>query len=210
MNDYEKYEGELKEYELLRQELMGHDRAVLQVIGIVLGFIGVMTAQGITSYNPYVFLVPLPILTLMSIYISDKRWIIWLMASYITKFVEDRGLGPQWETKLFWFRTACKESRGFIPGQNVILVDAILFVLLGVLEATLFIIFAFKKGIPYWHYVFVAILLTILIIQSCFTYCRLMREGRKGAKRRLEFLWKKATELQEKEIGHHGVEGGRS
>jgi len=140
-------EGRLKEYEMLRQELMHYDRSVLQVLGITLGFLGVITAQGIASGSPYVFVVALPLLIVVHSYVADKRWVIWTVASYLRRFVEDRDLGPRWETELYWFRTACRKVGGFTPGQNIMRVECALFALLGLMELALFANGACQRGL---------------------------------------------------------------
>ena len=51
----------LREYEILRDEILHADRLVVQVLSISIGFIGLIFGQGVVSQNPYVFLVPFPI-----------------------------------------------------------------------------------------------------------------------------------------------------
>ncbi len=196
MSTSEQRQGKLKEYELLRQELLHHDRAVLQVIGLILGFLGIITAQGLTSGNPYVFIVPLPVLVGLNIYVSDKRWAIWLIASYLQHFVEKPGLGPSWETDLHWFRTACRRRHGFTPGQNVILVECWFLNILGLLELGLFAFFAQNKSIPLWQYSIPTAFCGWLLWQTINQYRKLVREGREGAT--LDVIWQEAHELSER------------
>ncbi len=188
-------DGQLKEFELLRQELLQHDRAILQVVGLILGFIGIITAQGLTSGNPYVFLIPFPVLTGLSKYISDKRWAIWLIASYIMQFIEDSELGPRWETQLYFFRTACKKH-GFTPGQNIIKVECWFLNILGLIEYGLFVYFAQTKGVSFWQYLVPLPFGIWLIWQTTSQYFRLAREGRDGSN--ICRLWKEADQLRQK------------
>jgi hypothetical protein len=188
-------EGRLKEYELLRQELLQYDQSILQIVGIVIGLIGVVTAQGLTSGNPWIFVVPLPVLIVLSTYVSDKRWIIWLIASYISEFIEKQDLGPQWETRLYWFRTACRHKKGFMPGQNVIRIECLLFNLLGLMEFVLFAHFGWSKQIPYWHYLVPLAFLVWLAVQTLTSYCRLVHEGGEGGT--LSQLWAEGRRLKE-------------
>jgi hypothetical protein len=167
---------------------------VLQVIGLILGFLGVITAQGLTSGNPYVFIVPLPVLVGLSIYVADKRWAVWLIASYLQHFVEKPGLGPSWETELHWFRTACKRKHGFTPGQNVIKVECWFLNLLGILELVLFCVFAHPRNVPWWQYSIPIAFCGWLLWQTLGQYCKLIREGRQGAT--LGTIWKEADDLK--------------
>jgi len=190
-------EGRLKEYEMLRQELMHYDRSVLQVLGITLGFLGVITAQGIASGSPYVFVVALPLLIVVHSYVADKRWVIWTVASYLRRFVEDRDLGPRWETELYWFRTACRKVGGFTPGQNIMRVECALFALLGLMELALFANGAWQCGLAWWHYVLPAALCAWLVFQVVRNHCRLACEGRQGGG--LKAVWDEADRLKSQE-----------
>ncbi len=193
-------EGKLKEYELLRQAISSHDRSTLQLTSISIGFIGIISAQGLTSENPYVFLIGLPVLFVLSVYISDKRWTIWLIASYIKTYLESDELGPRWETRLHEFRSACKERRHFSPGQNIIRVEYLLSNILGMILCLLFVVYARGKNISWLHFLMPAIGYLCLLVQTTSQYVRLTREGREGGT--LGELWPKEIAPIEGQEGH--------
>lgn len=85
------------EYELLKEEILQFDRLVVQVLGFMFPVIGLILAHGITTESPYVFLVPLPILLAVNLYVTDKRWGTWLIATYLKLYCESPD-GFRWET----------------------------------------------------------------------------------------------------------------
>ena len=59
--------GKLKDCEMLREEIMHHDRPVPQLLSVMPGFIGVITAQGITARSPHAAIIPLPLLLILRV-----------------------------------------------------------------------------------------------------------------------------------------------
>ena len=165
---------QLKEYELLRTELLQHDRAVLQTISIFMGFVGVITAQGIVSGNPYVFLIPLPIVLVLYMYIADKRLTIWLMASYLREFVEKQRLGPLWETRLSLHREITKKKRPkrkdhFLPAQNIIEVEYAFSFMITLVEVTLFSIYGLRQSME-WYWIFLVFVVWVILVGIIFMF----------------------------------------
>lgn len=153
MSENLKNDGLLKEYEQLRQGILQTEGAILQVLGIVLGSIGVIVAQGMSSANPYTFLIALPLLIFTNSYIADKRWGIWLVAFYLRNYIEDENRGLQWETWLYKFRSYYpkkSQERTFLPGQNIMDREFVLFNAVGFLHVLLF--FAYANNLTAWRY----------------------------------------------------------
>jgi hypothetical protein len=181
MSEDPRQDGLLKEYEQLRQGILQTEGAILQVLGIVLGAIGVIVAQGMSSGNPYTFLIALPLLIFTNSYIADKRWGIWLVAFYLRNYIEDKNLGLQWETWLYKFRTDYpkkSKKRTFLPGQNIMDREFVLFNSIGLLHVLLFFVYA--KNLPAWRYSLPIILFLILLVVTWNSRRKLIAEGREG------------------------------
>ncbi len=195
MDDNSQKDGLLKEYELLRQSILHTEGAILQVLGIVLGAIGVIIAQGMNSGNPYTFLIALPLLIITNSYIADKRWGIWLVAYYLRNNIENKNIGLKWETWLFNFRTHYPqdtEEKSFLPGQNIMDREFWLFNIVGLLHAILFFVYA--KDISIWAYSFPIIFVLILLNRTWKSRQKLINEGRKGESLKDYTLGKKADD----------------
>lgn len=186
-------DAQLKEYELLRQELLQLDRAVLQAIGLIIGFIGVITAQGLTSGNPFVYLITLPLVFGFSFYIFDKRWGIFLIASYLKNYIENPESGPRWETQLYYFRNVCKKQN-FIQVHNIIKIECGFIVLLSIIEYGLFVYFGYIQNLPFWQLIIPIPFILVLIWHTTSEYNVLMHEGKDGG--RLDRLWEEAENLR--------------
>ena len=172
----------LKEYELLRDEILHADRLVVHVISMSLGLIGIIIGQGVVSGNPYIFLIPFPIIWASSRYVEDKRWLIWVIAAYLRRHLEGSD-GPSWETWAFAFRSKVKRTGGrFCPGQNVMLAECILFNIMSLSCAGLFIGFAYGTVPSTWIYLMpIPLLLSAAIAVSTVTgHVKLCRQGRAG------------------------------
>lgn len=201
-------DGLLKEYEQLRQGILHTEGSILQVLGIVLGAVGVITAQGFSSKSPYIFLIAMPLMTITSFYIADKRWGIWLVASYLKKFVESKESGLQWETRLHSFRTEFEKTKknrwiGFLPGQNIMQIEFVLFNTIGFAHLLFFFYYARCPFISTWiftlpsiqcqntpslMYLLAIFLFLLLLGITRFHYKNLLKEGREGSS--LEACWK--------------------
>ncbi|MFC1607138.1 hypothetical protein ACFL47_04125 [Candidatus Latescibacterota bacterium] len=187
MDRFDTTEGQLKEYDLLRQEILQTGRVITQIITISISIVGLITAQGLRSQNPFIFLIPLPIILVLSMYVFDQRWVVWLIASYIRKFVEQAGLGPCWETRLYLFRSATKEKRCFTPGQNIIFVEYLLFNFVAVIDSTLFTYTGISYKLSSYWYAFPWMIYLWILTYTTIQFRRLRREGRRGSK--LEEFW---------------------
>jgi hypothetical protein len=185
--------GRLKEYELLRTEILQADRLVVQVLGIALAGVSVVLAQGFVCDEPLIFLVPYPLLAVAGLYVADKRWLVWLIASYLRSRLESEGAGPLWETRLARYRDlAAKRRVRFSPATNVILVEFLLFNAMGVTCSVLYFAHSWPAGSPLepWQIVLSACLpAAMLALLTSLLYVPLLREG---VKRRLDDLWGEA------------------
>lgn len=169
-----------KEYELLRQEILHADRIVVLILGIVFSATGIMIGQALSSNNSYILLAPFPVLWVTSHYVADKRWVIWLIASYLRCNLESRGLGMKWETSLHALRRSGKK---FIPLPNIIKVEFAVFNILGVLCAALFFVMRAQNpetDIPLWHGSFHALSSGGLLFSTASAFFPLIREGSKS------------------------------
>jgi hypothetical protein len=172
----------LKEYEIMREEILHSDRLVVQVISISLGLIGVVLGQGIVAQNPFVFLVPFPFIWAISRYVEDKRWLIWLVAAYLRKHIEGPK-GPSWETWVFAFRSNVKKKGGrFCPAQNVMMVECLLFNVISLSCVGLYVAFGIEKGVPGWSYCVPAILCLFVGWSTVSGCLNLTRQGRAGSR----------------------------
>jgi len=183
---HEDDEARLKEYELLRNEILHYDKLVVQVLGLCFPLLGIILAQGVTGDDARIFLIPIPVLFIVSLYVADKRWATWLIAYYLRSRV-DRSSGPLWETWLYVFRSRAKQLREakkkpsvFSPCQNIIVVECLLFVLFGAVCLALLIICGAKQDLsPIWYVVGAA----AFAFQAGVTVAKtlaLVREGREG------------------------------
>jgi len=174
-------DARLREYELLRAEILHADGLIVRVIGVFLALIGIIIGQGFVSGEPYVFLVPFPIIWAVSRYVDDKRWSIWLIASYLRRHLEGPS-GPSWETWLFAYRQKAKDRHlRFCPAQNVMLVECVLFNLISLSCGGCFIAFALRAGLPYGSLASPLVLCAFIAICTIRACMRLFRPGRAGS-----------------------------
>lgn len=142
MEQASKLEGVLKEYELLKSEILHRDRLVLQIQSIVFPAVGIIVAQAFSFDISYVFLVPLPILLIASYYVANQRWSILQIASYLRCEIESKNpaLGLKWESELSALQDArIKRSS---PFRGNILVESSLFNIFGITALILY----------FWHW----------------------------------------------------------
>jgi len=177
----------LKEYELLREEILHFDRLVVQVLGLCFPLLGVIIAQGLASEEARIFLVPLPILFIVSLYVADKRWGTWLIAYYLRTRLEHE-TGPLWETWLYLYRSQSNVADGkkrrpaiFCPAQNIIVVECLLFNLFGAVSLALLVIRGIDQGISPGWYALGGVLFAILAVATTAKAAALIREGREGS-----------------------------
>jgi hypothetical protein len=205
-------EARLKEYDLLRQEILQFDRLVVQVLGLCFPLLGVVIAQGLASDEARIFLVPLPILFITSLYVADKRWGTWLIAYYLRTRLEGE-TGPLWETWLYVYRSQTgrsgheeKRPSIFCPAQNVIVVECLLFNLFGAVSLALLVIRGIDQGIsPVW-YVLGGVMLAILVAVTTAKTAALIREGRPGSS--LHGNAPSDTQIRQALEGWEGLRGG--
>ncbi|MGC9320347.1 MAG: hypothetical protein ACP5KN_20105 [Armatimonadota bacterium] len=174
-------EGALREYEQLRTELLHADRLVLEVLSITVGAWCLILGQGVLAQEPLIFILPLPLLSIAQRYAADKRWCIWVIASYLKHYIEVPGSGIHWETRLHQMRTYCDRQGVFCPGQNIVRVECLFFTVLASLSLLGFIYYAGKSPVQWWGYVLAGLLFASVIWAAANSYFRLCREGREGA-----------------------------
>jgi hypothetical protein len=86
-------DGALVEYQARVQGIAATDTGIIQFTGIVMAAVSGITAAGITAKDPYLFLVNFGLLIAANLYITEKRWVIWLHAAYIRKYLENDRTG---------------------------------------------------------------------------------------------------------------------
>ena len=178
-------EHALEEYKSLREEILANDRLCLQAIAIVLSATGIIFVQGFAIKNCWFFLIPIPIIEIVYYYVTDKRFGTWVIASYIVVFLEPQLSGLNFETRLRGFREQCKKNNiHLVPGQNPMLNELILFNLLIIISATLFLIFTEN-----YTFAFIPFCLWLpFLFFSVYLYCVLAHEGQEGD--RFVKLWR--------------------
>jgi hypothetical protein len=129
-------EGALKEYDYRIQGIIATESGILQFIGIIIAAIAGITAAGMAAKNSYIFLFPFALLIIANLYITEKRWVIWLNAAYIRKYLENDRTGIWWETRLSELRRNTKS-----PVRGIKRVELSMFILIGAFEIVLFAIF---------------------------------------------------------------------
>ena len=172
----------IKEYEFLREEILHADELAVRIMGVTLGLLGIILAQGFVSKEPPIFLVPFPIIWVISNYVMDKRWLIWTIAAYLRRHLEGPE-GPSWESWLFALRSRLIHSdRKFKHAYNTLRVECVFFNIISISCGALFIYYGAAAGysIP---------LITIISLFCCifiwattyFGYCRLFAAGKTGS-----------------------------
>jgi len=177
MPDSEVTQQALEEYKLLRSEIHNYDHHIIQALAIVLGATGVIFAQGFASNNPWIFVLPMPILAAVYFYLIDKRFGMWLIGSYLVAHVEPHLPGAQWETRVRHFRDwSTSHNTKLVPGKNPIIMEYALFNTLILASATLCT--CFVQPI-YWGLIPVGGALCFLIL-STLSFRQLVHEGESG------------------------------
>ena len=127
----------------------------------------------------------IPIIEIVYYYVTDKRFGTWVIASYIVVFLEPQLSGLNFETRLRGFREQCKKNNiHLVPGQNPMLNELILFNLLIIISATLFLIFTEN-----YTFAFIPFCLWLpFLFFSVYLYCVLAHEGQEGD--RFVKLWR--------------------
>jgi len=190
-------EGTLQEYEQLRTELLHADRLVLEVLSIAVGAWCVIVGQGVLAREPLIFVLPLPLLTIAQRYAADKRWSIWVIASYIKHYIEVPGSGIAWETRLHHMRSYCAKQGVFCPGQSIIKVECLFFSVLASLSLLGYVYYAVTESAQWWGYVLAGALFLSVVWAAAQSYLRLCQEGREGAL--LDASWPELDRVSETE-----------
>ncbi|MGD2084558.1 MAG: hypothetical protein PVH61_00090 [Candidatus Aminicenantes bacterium] len=167
----------LEEYKLLREEIFMYDRQILQALAIILSASGLIIAQGFLKGDGKIFLIPIPILFLMYLYIVDKRFGIWVIGTYIAVHLESLLPGLNWESRIRLFRErSTKKKCKLIPGRIPVMTEYLLFNALIIGCTILFALFIRNR---LWT-VLPAIVWVFFFIKSTIFLRDLMREGAKG------------------------------
>ncbi|MBN1342346.1 MAG: hypothetical protein JXQ73_06680 [Phycisphaerae bacterium] len=184
----------LAEYRSLREEILHSDRLVVHVLGIAFSAVAIILGQGLTHKNPYLFLIPFPLLYIVSQYVADKRWLIWVIASYIRCQLERQEPALAWESSLARIR---RDTHNFTPARNVIKIEHITFILLGALCALLFVAYSWKSLNSVWECAIAlgsaALLTTLLAWASIRAYFPLLCEG---TAKSMDHRWTAFTESE--------------
>jgi hypothetical protein len=129
-------EGAFKEYDARVQEIRAIEAGIHQFVGIIMAAIAAITAAGMNTKVPYLFLVTFVLLIIANLYVTEKRWVIWLNAAYIRKYLENEQTGIWWEHRLGELREGTRSPVGGIKR-----VEFWMFILVGCLEVFLFVWF---------------------------------------------------------------------
>ena len=109
-----KLEGRLEEYKALRDEIIGDQKRIQEIMTLSMTAVGLLIGYGISRMgeitNLY-FLAPLVIILPSSMIISTLRAAIMVKASYIRVKIEPKVPGLRWESLLYKHRR--KVRRGW-------------------------------------------------------------------------------------------------
>jgi len=108
-------EAKLREYEVLRSEIISILEGIRQFFMFAILAIGGILSYGITAKNGYIFLIgPLVVISVMS-YTRALNLSLIRIATYIRCVIEERTPGLNWESVLFDIRTTTLNSWSELP-----------------------------------------------------------------------------------------------
>src|SRR5262245_61379954 len=122
------------EYGYRTDNIKATETGILQFLGIIFATLAVITAAGVSGKYPFLFLINLVLLIIGNLYVAEKRWVIWLNAAYMKKYLENDQTGLWWEHRL-------SELRGKVrsPVGGIKYIELLLFITIGLAEAVLFV-----------------------------------------------------------------------
>jgi hypothetical protein len=192
-------EGVLKEYEQLRTEILHADRLCLEAMSIAFAAASLLLGYGVEKESAFVCIAPVPLLWIASLYVADKRWVIWLIASYLRTYIESPESGIRWESRLAVFRDRARDQPGsFCPTINMVLVECLTFNAMGLVCSALYAFFVTTKHLrpqePGWELRSLYYLVAVFAIAGLSTltyrsFCRLRAIGHSAET--LDNLWPK-------------------
>ena len=95
------FQPQIEEFKALREEIVGFQRAIVQVFTFSVIAAGALIGYGLNSQVGYLFLAPFAILLPCGFGIVRKMDAILRNGAYIKFFIEDEVEGFQWETVLY-------------------------------------------------------------------------------------------------------------
>ena len=105
------FQAKIEEYKALREEIMGFQRAIIQLFTFSTIAAGALIGYGLTSQVGYVFLAPFAILFPCGFGMLGKMDAILRAGAYIKCFIEDEVEGFNWETALYKSRQMDTRSK---------------------------------------------------------------------------------------------------
>jgi len=109
------------EYKALRDEILMEYQREVNLTAFVFTATAAIIGYGITAESPFVFLVPLVLLTLLLFQLRNSLHTILTISVYIRVFIESKkDVGQYWETAIDVLRNKLRNERRFRSLTDVI------------------------------------------------------------------------------------------